>query len=107
MIMKFEKTGDLIVMPGRGWKPVATETVEEVATAVVERASISIYSSASGRSVSCELEVLWSTILKDALSRVYGTVNSFNSRSFLLYRNDNVCKPLSLCKMEQFLTLGA
>ncbi|GFW40190.1 uncharacterized protein TNCV_5118731 [Trichonephila clavipes] len=24
---------------------------------------------------------------------------------FLLYRNDDVCKPLSLCKMEQLLTL--
>ncbi|GFU70535.1 hypothetical protein TNCV_2511911 [Trichonephila clavipes] len=39
MIMKFEETGDFGVLPGRGLKPVGTETVEEVATAVVERTS--------------------------------------------------------------------
>ncbi|GFU59386.1 transposable element tc3 transposase [Trichonephila clavipes] len=51
MIMKFEETGNLDVLHGRGRKLVATETVEEVATAMVERASNSIFSSASGRSV--------------------------------------------------------
>ncbi|GFX70946.1 uncharacterized protein TNCV_1689291 [Trichonephila clavipes] len=45
-------------------------------------------------------------VVTDYLSRVHGTVNFFNNRSFLVYRNDNVCKPLSLCKMEQLLTLG-
>ncbi|GFV97484.1 hypothetical protein TNCV_2039921 [Trichonephila clavipes] len=39
--MKFEETGDLGVLPGRGREPVGTENVEEVATAVVERASSS------------------------------------------------------------------
>ncbi|GFW28799.1 hypothetical protein TNCV_201221 [Trichonephila clavipes] len=41
MIMKFQETGDLGVLPGRGRKPVRTESVQEVATAVVERASSS------------------------------------------------------------------
>ncbi|GFY21952.1 hypothetical protein TNCV_3295961 [Trichonephila clavipes] len=50
MIMKFEETGDLCVLPGRGWKPDGTEIVKVVAIAVVERASSSISSSASGRS---------------------------------------------------------
>ncbi|GFS62266.1 uncharacterized protein TNCV_5031421 [Trichonephila clavipes] len=41
--------------------------------------------------------------IKDVLSRVHRAVNPFNRRSFLLYRNDNVCKPLSLCKSEQHI----
>ncbi|GFX42478.1 neutral ceramidase 2 [Trichonephila clavipes] len=60
MTMKFQATGDLGVLPGRGWKRFETETVEEVTTAVVERASSSIYSSASCRLVSRELEIPWS-----------------------------------------------
>ncbi|PRD24336.1 UNVERIFIED_CONTAM: hypothetical protein NCL1_44088 [Trichonephila clavipes] len=52
------------------------------------------------------LKLLHHKVLKDALSRVHGTVNFFNNRSFQLYRNANVCKPLSLCKMEQHLPLG-
>ncbi|GFS62198.1 hypothetical protein TNCV_477241 [Trichonephila clavipes] len=48
MIMKFEETRDLGVLPGRGWKPVGTESIEEVATTVIERACSFIYSSASG-----------------------------------------------------------
>ncbi|GFW82089.1 hypothetical protein TNCV_1169981 [Trichonephila clavipes] len=51
------KFGDLGVLPGRGKKPVGIETVE-VATAVIERACSSIYSSASSRSVSRELEMI-------------------------------------------------
>ncbi|GFV43933.1 hypothetical protein TNCV_492591 [Trichonephila clavipes] len=47
MIMKFEDNGNLGVLRGKGRKPIGTETVEEVATAVVERAFSSIYSSAS------------------------------------------------------------
>ncbi|GFV75126.1 uncharacterized protein TNCV_3189791 [Trichonephila clavipes] len=62
--VKYEETEYLGVLPGKGWKPVGTETVEEVATAVVERASSSIYSSARGRSVSCELEIPWLTVRK-------------------------------------------
>ncbi|GFY33988.1 uncharacterized protein TNCV_4596961 [Trichonephila clavipes] len=48
MIMKFEETGNLGVLPGKGRKLFGTETVEEVAAAVVERASSSIYFLASG-----------------------------------------------------------
>ncbi|GFS62268.1 hypothetical protein TNCV_5031431 [Trichonephila clavipes] len=60
MKMKFEETGDLGVLLGRGWKPVGIETAEDVATTVVEKAS----SSQSGRSGSCELQILWSKIRK-------------------------------------------
>ncbi|PRD25630.1 UNVERIFIED_CONTAM: hypothetical protein NCL1_40335 [Trichonephila clavipes] len=34
-----------------------------------------------------------------------GTVNFLTNRPFLLYMNENVCKPLFLCKMNQLLTL--
>ncbi|GFW55574.1 hypothetical protein TNCV_119581 [Trichonephila clavipes] len=52
------------VLPRRGRKPVGTESVEEVATAVVERASSSIYSSAGGRSDLRDLEIPWSPVRK-------------------------------------------
>ncbi|GFW96191.1 hypothetical protein TNCV_571621 [Trichonephila clavipes] len=52
MIKRNLKTGNFSVVlcsvSGRGWKPVRIETVEEVVTAVVEKASSSIHSSASG-----------------------------------------------------------
>ncbi|GFT35458.1 hypothetical protein TNCV_922721 [Trichonephila clavipes] len=57
IIVKFEDTGDLDVLPKRGRKPVGTESVGEVATSVVENAPGSLYSSTSGRSVSRELEI--------------------------------------------------
>ncbi|GFW98884.1 hypothetical protein TNCV_4655111 [Trichonephila clavipes] len=41
--VKFEETGSLGVLPGRGRKPVGTETVEEVTTAMVERATSSLH----------------------------------------------------------------
>ncbi|GFT84950.1 transposable element tc3 transposase [Trichonephila clavipes] len=64
--MKFEQTGNLGVLPERGRKPVGTETVKEVTTAMVERASssLSIYFSTNGRSISCKLEIPRSTIRK-------------------------------------------
>ncbi|GFW47018.1 uncharacterized protein TNCV_3486301 [Trichonephila clavipes] len=49
--VKFEKTGSLGVLPGRKRKPVGTDTVEEVATDMDEKASSPIYSSASSRAV--------------------------------------------------------
>ncbi|GFU93186.1 hypothetical protein TNCV_3915551 [Trichonephila clavipes] len=49
------EAGDFDVLHGRGRKPVGTETVEEVTTAMVERVSSPIYSSARGRLVSREL----------------------------------------------------
>ncbi|GFU39462.1 uncharacterized protein TNCV_5011201 [Trichonephila clavipes] len=64
VIMKFEERGDLGVLPGRGPTTVGTETAEEVSSAVVEKVSSSIYSSASGPSVSCELEIPWLTVRK-------------------------------------------
>ncbi|GFV64168.1 hypothetical protein TNCV_3206761 [Trichonephila clavipes] len=47
MITIFEEIVDLCVLPERGRKSVGTDTVEAVATAVVERTSGSIYSSES------------------------------------------------------------
>ncbi|GFV38871.1 uncharacterized protein TNCV_2814871 [Trichonephila clavipes] len=46
-------------MPERGRKPVGIEIVEEVVTTMVDNDSSSIYSLASGRSVSRELNILW------------------------------------------------
>ncbi|GFU05562.1 hypothetical protein TNCV_3291791 [Trichonephila clavipes] len=57
MIMKFEETGELGVLPGRGRKLVGTDRVE-IATTAVKSASSSIYFSASCRPVSRELEIL-------------------------------------------------
>ncbi|GFT28089.1 hypothetical protein TNCV_644751 [Trichonephila clavipes] len=70
MIMNFEETGGLDVLSGRGRKPVVTETVEEVTTVVIERASSTIYFSASSLSVSRELEMI-----------THGTGGSFNHSS--------------------------
>ncbi|GFX12789.1 putative DD41D transposase [Trichonephila clavipes] len=55
MIMKFEETGNLCVLPGKGRKSVGTETAEEVATAVIERASSSLFTSAKKLTVWCAL----------------------------------------------------
>ncbi|GFX71950.1 hypothetical protein TNCV_1443721 [Trichonephila clavipes] len=55
--VQFEETGNSGVLPERGRKPVGTETGEEVATSMVERASSLIYFSESGRSMSRELEI--------------------------------------------------
>ena len=60
--MKFEETGNLGVLPGKGQKLVVNETIKEVTTAVAERAFTSSYSSASAQTVSCELEILWSMV---------------------------------------------
>ncbi|GFW58639.1 hypothetical protein TNCV_1579711 [Trichonephila clavipes] len=57
---KSEEIGDLGVLPGRGHKPVGSETVE-VTTEVLERAFSSFYSSASGPSVSGELDIPWTS----------------------------------------------
>ncbi|GFT98651.1 hypothetical protein TNCV_3829431 [Trichonephila clavipes] len=80
-IMKFEETGDLGVLPGRGQKPVGTETGEDVAAAVIERVSSSI---PNGRSVSRELEIPWSTVELEALSitAVATSSDSFNPNRF-------------------------
>ncbi|GFX53687.1 hypothetical protein TNCV_1596331 [Trichonephila clavipes] len=61
IIMKFEETGDLL--PRGGWKQVRNETVEEVTTAVAERVSILIYSSAINQ-LSREFEIRWSVVRK-------------------------------------------
>ena len=47
MIHKFEETGDLDVMRGKGRTQIPNETVQEVSFAVVERESDSQYSASS------------------------------------------------------------
>ncbi|GFX58084.1 hypothetical protein TNCV_4048421 [Trichonephila clavipes] len=64
MIMKFEETRDLDVLPGRGRMPVGAETAEKGATTIVERASTCIYSLASDRSMSRALEIPSSRVRK-------------------------------------------
>ncbi|GFX96588.1 uncharacterized protein TNCV_1442621 [Trichonephila clavipes] len=83
MIMKFEETIDLGMLLGRGRKLDGTEIVEEITTAVAERASSSIYTSASGRSRERKLtrslgkKNLWSD---EAHFYLDGAVNSQNCR---------------------------
>ncbi|GBN02983.1 hypothetical protein AVEN_255938-1 [Araneus ventricosus] len=43
MIQKFETTGQLEILPGRGRKKIPSSNVEDVATAVVEVSSQSLY----------------------------------------------------------------
>lgn len=64
MMTKFEETGELRVLQGRGRKRISQETAEEVALAVVDRASASQYSVTSARAVSRDLSLPWSTVRK-------------------------------------------
>ena len=54
MVMKFEKIGFLKVQSGRGRKSVAQDTVEEVATVIVDRAQSNIACTSSARGVFSE-----------------------------------------------------
>ncbi|GFT81623.1 hypothetical protein TNCV_3674471 [Trichonephila clavipes] len=80
--MTFEDTRDLGVLSGRGPTPVGTKRVEEVATGMVERASTSIYPSASGLSVSRELEIPWFTVRKKYAIH-FKSSRSQNTRDYL------------------------
>ena len=61
MMMKFEKTDDFGVAPGRGRRPIPMEVVDEVAVAVADRAERAPNSATSARAVSRELGIPWST----------------------------------------------
>ena len=61
MIMKFEDIGGLGLQRMRRRKQIVIETVEEVATAVIERDSSSSYFSTSARAGSRKRA--WSTLL--------------------------------------------
>ncbi|GBO04107.1 hypothetical protein AVEN_203796-1 [Araneus ventricosus] len=62
MITKFREAGELGVLQGRWRKQLSNKTTEEVALAVVERASGSQYSWTSARAVSRDLFLPWSTV---------------------------------------------
>ncbi|GBN16768.1 hypothetical protein AVEN_156101-1 [Araneus ventricosus] len=62
MITKFEETGELGVLQGKGRKRLSNETAEEVPLAAVERAPGSQYSSKSARAVSRDLSLTKSTV---------------------------------------------
>ncbi|GBM70864.1 hypothetical protein AVEN_76819-1 [Araneus ventricosus] len=47
MIQKFETTGQLGILPGRGRKQIPSPSVEDMATAVVEASSQSLHGSVS------------------------------------------------------------
>ena len=57
MIQKFEETGDLGVMQGRGRPRISNETIEEVVFDIVERKSGSQYSPSSAQAVLHDLSL--------------------------------------------------
>ena len=63
-MMKFENTGDLVVTPGRGRRPIPMKVVDELAMAVADHAERAPNSSTSARAVSHELGFPWSTVGK-------------------------------------------
>ncbi|GBN35733.1 hypothetical protein AVEN_251779-1 [Araneus ventricosus] len=64
MIQKFETTGQLGILPGRGRKQIPSSSVEDVNTAVVEARSQSPHGSASAPVVSRVLDIPYSTVRK-------------------------------------------
>ncbi|GBM85277.1 hypothetical protein AVEN_84104-1 [Araneus ventricosus] len=62
MIQKFETTGQLGILPGRGRKRSPSSSVEEMATAVVEASSQSPHGSVSVPVVSRVLDMLHSAV---------------------------------------------
>ncbi|GBN97942.1 hypothetical protein AVEN_72147-1 [Araneus ventricosus] len=63
-ILKFETTGQLDILPGRGRKQIPSSSVEDVATAVVEASSQSPRGSVSVPVVSRVLDMMFSTVRK-------------------------------------------
>ncbi|GBL73710.1 hypothetical protein AVEN_230699-1 [Araneus ventricosus] len=64
MIQKFETTGQLAILPGRGRKQIPSSSVEDVATAVVEASSQSPHGSVSVPVISRVLDMSYSTVQK-------------------------------------------
>ncbi|GBN94550.1 hypothetical protein AVEN_106561-1 [Araneus ventricosus] len=62
MIAKFEETEELGELKRREWKRLSNESAEEVALVVVERVSVSQYSSTSARTLSRDLSLPWSRV---------------------------------------------
>lgn len=64
MVAKFEKTGSLKVQSGRGRKPVPQDTIEAVATAIVDRGQDNIAATSSARGVARNMDMPYSTVWK-------------------------------------------
>ena len=62
MMGKFERTGQLGVLPGRGRKRVNTVVVEDIATAVVEASRESLHGTVSVPTISRTLDMPYSTV---------------------------------------------
>ena len=60
MMAKFEATGFLFIVSGRGRKPISVETGETVALAVAETAMKRTH----GHAVACQTDVPWSMMYK-------------------------------------------
>ncbi|GBN07598.1 hypothetical protein AVEN_260997-1 [Araneus ventricosus] len=64
MIQKFETTGRLDILPGRGRKQIPSSSVEDLAIAVVDSSSQSPHGSVSVPVVSRVLDMPYSTVQK-------------------------------------------
>ena len=64
LIQKFEETGDLGVMRGRGRTLILNENVEEVAFDIVKRKSSSQFSLSRTQAVLHDLSLPWSIVRK-------------------------------------------
>ncbi|GFX13328.1 uncharacterized protein TNCV_2907511 [Trichonephila clavipes] len=62
MMVKFEKTGQLGVLPGRGRKRINTYVIEDIATTVVEASSESLHATVSVPTISRTLDMPYSTV---------------------------------------------
>ncbi|GFX70627.1 DUF4817 domain-containing protein [Trichonephila clavipes] len=62
MMVKFKKTGQLGVLPGKGRKRVNIAFVEDIATAVVAASSESLHGTPSVPSISRTLDMLYSIV---------------------------------------------
>lgn len=64
MIKKFEETGKLDILPGRGRKKVDISSIEDIATAAVDLASQSSFGNASVPAIANEVDMPISTVRK-------------------------------------------
>ncbi|KFM77225.1 hypothetical protein X975_20207, partial [Stegodyphus mimosarum] len=64
MVATFEKTGSQKVQSGRGRKPVSQDTIEAVATAIVDRGPDNIAATSSARGVAWNMDMPYSTVWK-------------------------------------------
>ncbi|GFX89142.1 DUF4817 domain-containing protein [Trichonephila clavipes] len=61
-LVKFEKTGQLGILPGRGRKRINTAVVEDITTAIVEEGNESLHGTVSGPTISHTLDMPYSSV---------------------------------------------